>query len=213
MVERPARRADHQLRAVLEGLDLRLVPHAAVHERRLQAVGVRRGDLHLLELLVDLPRKLAGGREDENLLLFLVRVHQVEERKQERPRLARARLRLHDQVPLLQRIRDGLALHGHQLGPARGAHRLLHPPGEAVDGHLIEGRIGFVEAAVNLVAAALLLRLRGQVDDVGVRALRNVGSHVRGIWISSITYNGRGPTPPGLSGGPNGHLSTGATVH
>mmetsp|Transcript_138 Transcript_138/g.252 ORF Transcript_138/g.252 Transcript_138/m.252 type:complete len:462 (+) Transcript_138:109-1494(+) len=115
-VEDAARSAGDDVAAGLEGVDVigdALAADAAVD---LDVQVVAEGQANLLTLL----GQLARGREEEDLRLALLRRHRLQRAQAEDARLARAALRLHDDVPALQDGQDGALLHGGRALEAVG---------------------------------------------------------------------------------------------
>ena len=107
VVHDPPRRADDHVDAAVEPLELELDRLAAVdrqhaHAAEVLGIGVDR--------LRHLDRQLAGGREHQRLHLGRGEIELLQDREGERRRLARAGLRLADQVAPGEHRRDRLLL-------------------------------------------------------------------------------------------------------
>ena len=136
--EAPGRRDDH-VDAAPERVLLRAHPDAAEDGR----AGHRRVDGELLEVLVDLRRELARGREDERARRAARLRHEaVEDREDERGGLAAARHRAGEEVPALHRGRDGVELDGRRTGEAHllDAAEEVGVETERGEGHVCEDR-------------------------------------------------------------------------
>ncbi len=126
-VEQASRRADHDLRPVLQLLDLALIGLAAVDRGDLRRA-VRRGHD---EVLGHLDAQLARRDDDERLDPRLrIGAEVLEEREAEAERLARSGLGLADDVLAPEAERDGLRLDGERFENALG--------GECVDHVLVD---------------------------------------------------------------------------
>ena len=90
-----ARRADHDMRAVLEALRLRAHRRAAAQRQHLHVLfGAREAAHFLRDLVGEFPRRA----QDHRLHVEAARVEARQQRERERGGLAAARLRLRDQV-------------------------------------------------------------------------------------------------------------------
>ena len=107
VVDHAAGRADDDMHAALERLQLRLVALAAVDRQHVET-----GQVHgvLLESLGDLDRQFAGRRQHQRLRLELLRVDPRQDRQRERGGLAGAGLGLAEHVAACQQRRDGRGL-------------------------------------------------------------------------------------------------------
>ncbi len=111
MIEQPARRGDDDVDARLERALLRGVADAAEHRRPREPRVLREGD----ELLVDLRRELAGGREDERpRRAARLRQQAVEHGEEEGGRLAAAGHRGGEEVATGEAGGDRLLLDGRR---------------------------------------------------------------------------------------------------
>ena len=119
VVEDAPGRADDDVRAGLEGIQLGAVAHAAVHGGHAHAGGAAQQ----LGFAGHLQGQLARGHQHQRLGGVLQRVDHLEHRQQVRAGLAAAGARLNHHVALREQIGNSLGLHGHQLVPAgqRGA--------------------------------------------------------------------------------------------
>ena len=111
-VPQAARGRDEDVRAALDGLDLRHLRHAAEDDRR------RYGHITrvLAYILIDLKRKLTRRSENERTdAASGVLVEPLDDRHGKRAGLARAGLRTAEQVASLENRRDGLLLNGGRL--------------------------------------------------------------------------------------------------
>ena len=107
MIEQAARRADDDVCAALEALQLRGVALAAVDRQHMEA---RHLGGVFLEGLGNLDRELARGREDQRLRGAQVDVDLREDGQRERRRLARAGLGLAEQIRASEDGGNGLRL-------------------------------------------------------------------------------------------------------
>ena len=114
MVHEAARGGDDDMYAVLEGLKLRLVAHAAEDGNRADASALR----EFLDFVLHLHAELAGRHQNECLWENVVANDNLQEREYVGAGLARAGLGLHQHIAGGQHIRNRLALHRHQVGPA-----------------------------------------------------------------------------------------------
>ena len=137
-VQQPAGRADEDLDALAQRLDLRLVRHAAVDRQHPYAAGRAGGG----EVLGDLDAQLAGGDDDQRLRHAVAALARGEDPLQQRyaeaEGLAGAGGRLADQVGAAQRDRQRVLLDGEGAGDADGGERL---DGLAAGAELGEGRV------------------------------------------------------------------------
>ena len=93
-VEHPARRADHDLRAALEGLDLAIHRRAAVDRHGAHAAEAT----DARDLVLDLHAELAGRGQDQRLDVRARRLDLLDDRDAEGRGLAGSGLRLADEV-------------------------------------------------------------------------------------------------------------------
>ncbi len=115
-VEKAPRRRDQKVAAALELLDL-LVEARAAHDDDGPLAGLLAYDL---DDLVDLGRKLAGGRDDQRVrALARLAANALQAGQGESRRLARAGLRAGHDVFARKHVGDGLGLHRGGLGETK----------------------------------------------------------------------------------------------
>ncbi len=98
-----SRRADHHVHAATQRPELRTVALAAVDRQHPEILQVRRVGV---ERLGDLDRQLARGNQHQHLRIALTEIEARQDRQREGGRLARAGLRLPDEVAPLEQVRD-----------------------------------------------------------------------------------------------------------
>src|SRR6056297_1810364 len=126
VVEDAARRADDDVRALLEPLELGPVGDAAVDRQHAHAAMAT----ELLELDGDLIRELAGREQDDRLRLVEVGVDRLHERDPEGAGLAGARLGLDDEVSARSHAGNRSRLDGSGSMPAEIPDGLLDVGGD-----------------------------------------------------------------------------------
>ncbi len=142
VVQDAARGADHQVGALLEGLDLRAVAHSAV-DRDDPQPGVGQEGLGLAGHLVG---QLAGGHQDQGLALGAGGVQELEHGQDKGPGLAAAGAGLDHHVPTLHERRQALGLDRGERGPAGAVAGGAQGLGQGFQGEFGQGgfRLGGV---------------------------------------------------------------------
>ena len=116
VIEQPPRGRDDDVDAIPECVLLRTHADAAEHRSARQ----RRVHRKLLQVLLDLRGQLAGGGQHEGARGAARLSHQpVQDWQQERGGLAASRHRTGEEVPALERRRDGLLLNGRRAREAQ----------------------------------------------------------------------------------------------
>ncbi len=143
MVQHAARRADDELGAFLQLLQLLLVAHAAVEGCRGDACAGKED----FRLLRHLGGKLSGGHQHQCLHHLFVRTQGGHQRQQVGAGLAGSCAGLDHDVPAVHKVGQGCGLHRHEGGPAGPGAGLLHGRGQLVhlDGLQSVVRMGDVE--------------------------------------------------------------------
>ena len=121
VIERAARRGDDDGCAALERADLRMHRSAAVQRQHAEADAFR----VFVDRLGHLHRQLARGHEDQPARMSrrgLAGGDDLQHRQSECGRLARAGLRLPEQVAAAEQQRDRFTLHGRRLFVTEGGH-------------------------------------------------------------------------------------------
>ena len=125
-----ARRADHDVRSVLQRRQLRAQRHAAAQDRQLQ---VGDGESQLAQLLADLVGQLAGRAQHQRLRAAHRGIQAMQQAQAEGRGLAAAGRRLRDQVAPVEDRRQaagpGPASSGYSPAPARPASARESGPG------------------------------------------------------------------------------------
>ncbi len=135
MVKHASRRADDDVGAFFEGIDLGAVADAAVHGRGAQPC-VAENDLGFVP---DLAGEFTGRHKDERLGAVPSGVKPLYHRQQKGAGLAGARARLDHHVAAGQQVRDGARLDGHQGRPAGAFDGSTQRTGQVVDGYIRQG--------------------------------------------------------------------------
>ena len=132
MIQYPARRADHQLDPLLEGLQLRPVTHTAINGDGTHAHHAAQ-DLGLPGHLVG---QFPGGDQHQGLADGLLRVDPVQDGQEISAGLAAPGLGLNHQVPPGLKVGNGLGLDRQKAAPAGLGRRLLQSLGQVLQGNL-----------------------------------------------------------------------------
>ncbi len=120
MIQDPARRADHQVRAGLERIELRAVSHPAVHGGGAHA-GIPPEQFGFVRHLAG---QLARGHEHQGLGDGPGRIHPGQDRQKVGAGFPAAGAGLDEHVAPGEEIRHRPGLHRHELGPARADRAL-----------------------------------------------------------------------------------------
>jgi len=132
MVEHAAWRADHDVRAAFERVDLRTIFHAAIDGYRAQTLVAAQ----LLGFLKDLLGQFARRDQDQRLAGVARGIEALEHRQDEGACLAATRTGLDHHVAFGKQIGDGARLDGHQVRPACADGGLAQRGGESVEGQI-----------------------------------------------------------------------------
>ncbi len=133
VVEHPARCSHHDVDASLQRIELPIHRIAAVDDLDPQT----RGPAQCRDLLGHLECELTSGGQDHGLNGHLLQIHELDDGDPEGRRLARARARLHDEIPAGQGLRNGLGLDVGRRDVALGLDALSRRCGEGHGGEAL----------------------------------------------------------------------------
>ena len=131
VIERPARRSDDHVHALLQRGQLRIHRLPAREDQDGQA---RLAPPQLAEVARHLRAQLARGTQDQGLRVAFAPLQLLQDRQAEGRRLPATGRGLSDQVPARQQQRNGARLDGRRRGEAQLGHHLTQGGGQAKRG-------------------------------------------------------------------------------